>query len=423
MAQIGAELGITAAVAGSVRKSGPRLRVSLQLVDVRTEEQLWTETYDRTLDDVFAIQADVAERAARVLQGQLLGAGRTSTGLGHRPNLRAYELYLKGIAEYRAFTDGSFETAVDLFERAIQADPEFSGACSQLAHLLIGVMGQSRPRQAIMPRASELVERALQLTPDASDAHSARANFALQAETDWLVAEREFRTALELNPSDVLARFWYAYLLGALQRYPEAITQLTAAMEDDPASVGPRYLLMMLRWFSGDFPAAIELAREIVGSDPAQSSFHAWLGRLYVAAGQDDAARTEAALAGSEGGLARIARAELLADLGDRTYPETLLAKLEERAKSEYVPLMDLASLSAIVGRNDHALELLEADLRQGDRALWITYQNPCFDGIRGDPRFVTMLRELRLPTSLARVRAPVPRAGNPPAAVPLSRP
>jgi TolB-like protein/Flp pilus assembly protein TadD len=400
LTQLGAALGISAALTGSVRKSGSRIRVTLRLVEVRTEESLWTETYDRPLDDVFAIQADVAERAARVLQGQLLGTGRAPAGPGHQPNLRAYELYLRGVAAYRTFTDDSFEVAVDLFDRAIQADPEFSGACSQLAHLLLGVMGQTRSRAEIMPRAAELVERALRLTPDASDAHSARANFALQAETDWPVAEREFRTALEMNPSDVLARFWYGFLLKALQRYPEAVTQLTAAIEDDPANVGLRYSLMMTRWSAGDLPAAIEIAREIVSADPSQSSFHAWLGMLYLATGQGDAARAEAARTSPGGGIGRIPRAQLLADLGDRGYAESLLAEMEERARTAYVPLMDLASLSAIVGRSDRALDLLEADLRNGDRAFWLTYRRSCFDGIRDDPRFIAMLRELRLPTS-----------------------
>ncbi|MCI4336692.1 MAG: tetratricopeptide repeat protein, partial [Thermoplasmata archaeon] len=255
----------------------------------------------------------------------------------------------------------------------------------------------------------ELVERAIRLTPDASDAHAARANFALQLETDWLVAEREFLAALELNPSDVLARFWYGFLLLALQRYPEAVTQVTAAIEDDPASVGLRYILMMSRWHSGDLPASIEIAREIVSSDPSQSSFHAWLGTLYLAAGQPDAARAEAARTSPGGGIGRIPRAQLLADLGDRGYAETLLAQLEATAQTAYVPLMDLASLSAIVGRNDRALDFLEADLRNGDRAFWITYRRSCFDGIRGDPRFSSMLRELRLPTSPPHSRLRVP--------------
>jgi TolB-like protein len=412
ISEIGAELGISAALEGSVRKAGGRVRVSLQLVDVATEEHLWAETYDRQLDDVFAIQADVAQRAARVLQVELFGAGGPSRPAEHRPNLKAYELYLRGIAAYRGFTDDSFERAVDLFDRSIQADPEFVGAYSQLAHLLIGVMGQTRPRSEILPRATELVAHALRLAPDSSDAHSARANLALQVETDWATAEREFRVALDLNPSDVLARFWYGYLLGTLQRYPEGIAQLTAALEDDPLNVGVRYVLMMLHWFSGDLPTAVQMGEAIVDSDPSQSSFHAWLGMIYLAAGRVEDAKAEAARSSSEGGLARIWRAQLFADLGDEAYAEGLLTRLEEQARHGYVPPMDLAGLNAILGRTDRALELLEEDGRRGDRALWITYQNPTFDRLRREPRFVACLQEMHLPTTLLRYPPPDPRAG-----------
>ena len=202
-------------------------------------------------------------------------------------------------------------------------------------------MGQTRSRAEIMPRAAELVERALRLTPDASDAHSARANFALQAETDWPVAEREFRTALEMNPSDVLARFWYGFLLKALQRYPEAVTQLTAAIEDNPANVGLRYSLMMTRWSAGDLPAAIEIAREMVkrGSQPV----------VVPRLARDALPRHRPRRRGARGGRADEPgrrnrpdpRAQLLADLGDRGYAESLLAEMEERARTAYVPLMD----------------------------------------------------------------------------------
>ena len=406
--QIGTELGVRSVLEGSVRKSGNQLRITVQLIDVPTQEHRWAETYDRTLDNVFAIQADVAERTAGALKVGLLTPEREA--LQERPTTSAdaYEFYLRGLQathRWAILRDSSGESeVVRLFESAIRADPGFAAAYAQLADTLVSSMGINRPRSEVVPRARELVSRALELNPKSSDAHTASGNLAFQGELDWTAAEAEFRRALALNPSHSAAHAWYGFLLTVLQRFDEAKRELLTAIELDPLWLPPRLNLVGTYLLTGEDDAAVALAekaRESFGPNPLI------LGNLamaYLFTGRpDDAMRTVVPLADQRDRINRMVHSAYVAWTGRPEEARNLLREWERDPGTEYFPLLVAAQLYAAIGEREKALELLERDSETGERSLWSSYQGLGFESIRDDPRFVALLRSMRLPLNRPR--------------------
>jgi adenylate cyclase len=414
VAQIGAELGVSSILEGSVRKVDNQLRISVQLIDARSEEHRWAMTYDRKLENVFAIQADVAERTAQALKVELVASERAAIQERPTSNLAAYESYLRGIEAFQRSTGfGSEEAdkeAVKYFEEAIREDPQFSGAYSSLASHLIGAMGITRPGKEVFPRARELVVRALELNPSSSDAHTALGNLAMQMDLDWARAESEFREAIALNPSASTAHFWYGFLLGVLQRYEEAKRQYLTAVELDPLWPVARLNLAATYAASGDYGSAIAMLEKMDQSSPGNPGIRTALAVYYTNSGRTgDAIQAIEFLKGATDLFPRASRSGILALLGRPEESRALMADLDAGKFEEYAPPLMRAFFFAAWGEKEKALALLERDYREGDRLLWNSYQFELLDPIRSDPRFVAMLRAMNLPTDPPRRRATIP--------------
>ena len=410
LAQIGADLGVDSVLEGSVRKAGDRLRISVQLIETKTDEHRWAKTYDRKLEDVFAIQAEVAEQTAAALKLHLLQSEREAIQGRPTASLAAYESYLRGIQANRKWQEAGFysqstdQEAVKHFEAAIAEDPKFSAAYSYLATHLIGVMGETRPAREVIPRVRELVVKALELNPNSSDAHLAQANLAMQGDLDWTHAETEFQQAISLNPSGSAARYWYGYLLQSLQRFGEATKQFLAAAEQDPVWEAPRTSLAWGLSMVGDWATTTATLEELVRRFPESRNFQNLLGLAYARGGRADDARKLVESRGSPTDFrSRANRAVVLASIGETEELRTLVTDWEKGRLEGYHSLELLASYHALLGNTESALSLLEQDFREGDRALWGVYQWESFDSIRDDPRFVALLRAMHLPTTLTR--------------------
>jgi len=399
--EIGRELGASAVLEGSVRKAGERLRISLQLVDVATQEGLWTQTFDRRLDDVFAVQTEVGERTAAALRLRMVGAGGAVPNKLPTTNLAAYGLYLQGLHRIHSSRPEDVGATVDLFRRAIAEDPAFSGAYSRLANCLLGSIGELSPAREVIPQVRPLVEKALSLDPSSPEAHTANGNLAMQADLDWTVAEAEFRYALARNPSDADPRRWYGMLLRALQRYREAEEQARVMVELDPLVPGGPIFLVSIQRLAGDVEAAFRTTRTLLPPLETPASVHVNLAYTYFYAARLEEARRELdeELAAS-GGQRSLDHDILLARLGDPTAARRRLEAEAQLAEKAYVPPIMLATLAAAVGDTERALGYLERDWSDGDRGLWYMYQGTAFDPIRSDPRFLRLLERYRLPTS-----------------------
>ena len=412
IAQIGLELGVDSVLEGSVRKAGDQLRIAVQLIDVRTDEHRWSQTYDRRLENVFAIQTEVAERTAAALKVELLKSEQDSIQEWPTSNLRAYESYLQGIQAWRRFShreSGPGSEAEKHFEEAIREDPGFSAAYSYLANYLLGVMGITRPGRVVFPRARQLVAKALELNPNSSDAHTASGNLAFQADLDWPRAEAEFRRAIELSPSSSTARFWYGYLLINLQRFEEAKAQLHSTIELDPLWLLPKQNLVWAYYSSGELESAIALDERLWESSGGSIDVRAQLASIYAIAGRgEDAIKLITPLEGASDLASRGTRSVILARLGRPDELRILMEDWDRGRIPEYLSLSGAAVGYALLGEKEKALALLERDFREGDKLLWNGYQDLAFDAIRDDPRFIALLRNMNLPTTLTR---PVARA------------
>jgi adenylate cyclase len=410
VAQIGSELGVTAVLEGSVRKAGDRLRISVQLIDVATEEHRWAESFERKLENIFAIQAEVAEQTAGALKLEMLGSDRNSVLGRPTANIAAYDLYLRGIQAARRFSPGlapdrdSEREATRYFEQAVEKDPKFSAAHSSLANHLLATGGVTRESREAFSRARHHVDRAIELDPDSSEAHTARGNLLMQVDFDWPAAETELRRALELNPNNSEAHFWYRSLLTVLQRYSEAKDQLAAGFEIDPLWFLAKRQGVTLLALSGDWDEAIRLAEGLVDNDrddprnaPESLRLLAWVYR-YVGRPLD-ARRVERQAQVSPDPDSRLTRAVLRAWLGNPRGVSESLAAWERTSATEYLSPLPVVEAYAQLGRSEDALSRLERDIRNGESYFWAHYQLPYFDPIRDDPRFVAALEHFHLPT------------------------
>ncbi|MFZ1022775.1 MAG: tetratricopeptide repeat protein, partial [Thermoplasmata archaeon] len=404
VAQIGAELGVTSVLEGSVRKAGNRLRITLQLIDAGTQDHIWADSYDRELDDVFAIQTEIAEKTAGALRIELLGPERESIRKEPTTDLAAYHLYLKGVHASQIL-DG-MEEAIHFFEEAIRNDPGFGEAYARLANTLIAVAGDTMPAGEAFPRAREQIDKALELDPDSSEAHTARGNLALQFDQDWGVAETEFKWAISLNPSNANAHYWYGWLLRAVGRYADAVKEFTTTTELDPLWPGPGWGLMTSQLLAGDFASPIARAEDLRDKHPERLGIHTSLGHLYAFVGRMDDARREAELSvGPVGRFGEWFRTSLWAQVGKTDEARHWLRKMEEESRSRYVSPGWIATIYASLGEREKAFEWLERNNGEGARSLWIHYQSAAWDSIRDDPRFRSMLENMRLPTEVGWAR------------------
>jgi eukaryotic-like serine/threonine-protein kinase len=395
---IGDALHVTTLLQGSVRREGSRVRVVARLVDVRTGEQIWTEEYDREVRDVFAIQSDIAERIASSLRVTLPSDQRARLGRPPTANEEAYNLYLLGRHYFEQGTVSGRRRAIEHFERAITLDSGFALAYVGLADtkIFLARFGQSRPREEI-PAARDAALRAVRLDSTLAEAH---ASFALISALawNWSLAEAEFRRAIELNPNSTYARMWYsAFVLSPQQRHDEAIAELRRALELDPVSLQVRYHLGMANYFAGRLDSAIVAFRATLDLDRNYSPARAGLGFAYAATGRYGKAIEETQRAVADSAVTSEAvLGYIFALAGRHAEARTILRRLQERARREYVPPADFKLLYIGLGQMDSAFYWLGRSYDEREPLLlWDAAgrDNP----LGRDPRFSTLLRKMGL--------------------------
>jgi adenylate cyclase len=419
IAEVAHELQVDTVVEGSVRKSGSQVRISLTLVDAETQRRLWTHRYDREVDDVFAVQEDIAKRTSKALR---LEMDRTSRGEERPvavPNPRfgtvttgeAYDHYLRGLVAASGHRDDGQrrDEAARHFELATRLDPNLAEAYAAWANYYVTIAGDEVPMREVIPRARELAQRALDISPDLSDAHSALGNIALQFDHDWERAETEFSDAIALNASNVVAYRFYGMLLRTLGRYEEAKQVIRRSIVLDPGG-HDQVSLAATEILSGNVDAGLRLVEEVVEHFHRDSAGHrAYLGLLYLRAGRrSEALRMAEVPADGATESERFDHALLNALLGRPEAARLVLAEVERGEAKEYTSGAHLAMLYSALGERGRALDLLEEDYRDGDAILWLYHREVFFDPLRDEPRFVELLRKYRLPVG------PSPSDGEP---------
>jgi serine/threonine protein kinase/Flp pilus assembly protein TadD len=400
--EIGRELGAANLMEGSVRRAGTRVRVSAQLIDATTDRHLWAETYDREMTDVFAIQADIAQRIAAALQAEF--SPREKARLEKKPteDLEAYNLYLLGRFHWNKVTEKDLKQSLDYFKQAIAKDSSFALAYTGLAasyYTLAAGYGHLRPKEA-SGLARDAILKALALDDELGEAHMALGILRSWFDWDWDGAEREFKRAIELNPSLARAHDGYAIMLSAQGRHDEAIAEIRRAQELDPATP---VIAADMGWdlsYARRYDEAIEAFHRTIALEPRFPTSYAGLAWAYAATG-----RYQEASAALQRGVTRSGgvptfqpiRGYLYAVSGKKREALAVLDELKARASREYVSPAWFAMVYAGLGDKDRAFAYLDSAYLDRSRELIFLKVAARWDGLRSDPRFQVLLRKVGL--------------------------
>lgn len=392
---IGRQLGARYLLDGSVQRVGRQLRINAQLVDVRTGFELWSESYDRSFDDVLRVQEDIARSVARELE--VLLTRDSSQRLAQRARARpdAFDAYLRGRALWNERSAQSLPLAREQFALAIERDPAYAPSHVALAELyaVLPLYGVESPDLAL-PKARAAALRALELDDGLAEARATLAVVRYQHDWDWAGAEAEFRRAIALNPSYATARQWYAEFLSYAGRYEEAKAQIALAFEFDPLSPTIATLRGSPGLWAHRYEEAEQGYRAAVAAHPEFGLAHYSLGLSLL--GQKRAAEAAGAFENARRGLSADFIAPSLAHayaaLGRAAEARQLLAQVSRAEREHYVSPYKLAVLHVAVGEHEAALARLEQAVRVHDDRLVLLRVDPLLDALRAEPRFAKVL-------------------------------
>ena len=393
------EIGADHLLTGSVRRAGTRIRISARLVQTAAGYYLWSETYDREMVDLFAIQESIARAIARTLEGTLASRQRPTLS---PERVEAFDLYLRGRYLWNQRTADGLEQSVVCFRQALAVDEGFALAHAGLAdaYCLLAEYGVRAPGQAV-PRARQAALRALELDPRSSEAHASHALIRSMHDWEWDEAEALYRRAIELNPGYATAHHWLALDLHVpLGRFDEALEGIERARQLDPLSIsimeGKPYLLMLERRYD----EAIDAYRRVADLDPHFWRAYTGIGRTYLQMGRftEGLAMLNKGreLAGESSGILG-ALGQGAAWSGDRAGAEEILSKLRALCETRYIPCTTFALVHAALGEHDAALDWLERAADRHDLPLALIGVHPAYDDLRQDPRFAALLERMHL--------------------------
>ena len=397
--EIAAKLEVATLLEGSVRRVGDRVRIVAQLIDAASDQHLWAETYDRQLTDIFAIQADVALHIAAALKAELSPAEKTRIHKEPTGDLQAYQLYLQGRHWLIRYTQEGMRKAIEYFEQAIDRDPSYALAYvgAALAYVELGEGGALQPDEAYA-RANQAVATALELDAELAEAHATLAYLKFVGDYDWARAEREFKRALELNPSSADTYDYYGRLLSSLERHDEALALLKRAQELDPLAHRLDLATELLR--AGRYDEALRSARLGSDLDSQYARGHATLGWAYLKKGRYDEGLAELEQAvtlapGNTNWLGQLGQAYGLA--GELAKARDVLQQLEVLSRQRYVSPYHMAYVYAGLGEQDTAMDWLERAYVERAGAVYGIKGSFLFTSLRSHPRFTALLKKMNL--------------------------
>ena len=365
-AQIGRELGVNYLLEGSVRQAGQRVRITAQLIQSSDQTHLWAESYENPFTDILSVQREIAERITRSLRFELLPA-QTSENSSSHFNREAYNKYLLGLNEFRKGTRESGLKAIQYFQDAIVADPKDARVYAALSEAYLDMSTYYSSPTEVLPKSKEAALRALELDPNLASAHALLGNLDLFFDWDWSAAEKEYRKALEINPSLPEAHLGYANYLATLGRFDEAISNVHEAYSLDPISPAGRHDGLWIYFFSGRFPETVEQCHQAAELEPESGVPYALLALTYAYMGnRPEAIRAiDRATQLSNFPTVLSTSGSALARLGNAGRATKLLNAALAQAGERYVCRFNVAAGYALLGKNDEAFESLEQALRQ----------------------------------------------------------
>jgi serine/threonine-protein kinase len=397
----GALLGAAWALEGTLRRVDDRLRITVQLTSTEDGRVLWSERYDRTLADVFAIQEEIARTIVDTLRATSFADLAAPVPRRYTRSIAAYGLYLRGRYAWNKRTQEGTAEAIEYFERAIAEDPGYAPAYAGLADSwALQLDYRSVPVAEGFARAKEYAGKALELDEGVAEAHASLGWALFVYDWDWEGAAREFGRAIRLDPRYPTAHQWYAMFLAGMGRLEEALVESHTALELDPASVSIRRATGWAYYYARRFDQARSHIARAIAMNPVAEETYRVLGLVLAQQEQwEEAERVlrEAMTLPGSGSYTLATLGYVLARAGRRDETRALLDELEARRRAGYVSPVAFATLEIGLGRVDRALEW--AERARLERRGWLVYLrvNPLLDPLRGHPGFTALLAAMKL--------------------------
>jgi len=399
MREIGRKLNVAHLLEGSVRKAGNRIRITAQLISVNDGSHLWSQSYDREMEDantIFAIQDEISLSIVDHLKVNLLGKEKTAIVKRYTEDFEAYNLYLKGRNSAQMITTEALEKAIEYYKQSLQIDPNYPPAYAGLA-VAYGYMsywGNIPPKEAY-PIAKEYVKKALELDNTLAIGHVSLGFINMVYDYDYKAAEQELKLGLHLNPSSAIGHMYYSFYLTLTENHNEAIKEAKLAVELDPLSNYYNAQLGQSYNYAGQYDRAITELQKTISMFPNYFLPHFHIGGAYSAKSmfQEAIRHYEQAVDFSGGNhVAVSALAFAYFGNGELEKGEKLFESLELRSKNEYIPKFIFAQYNGFKGNLDLAYEWLEQAVDEHDSFIpWIII-SPEIKANINDPRYMELM-------------------------------
>ncbi|NNE66471.1 MAG: protein kinase [Pyrinomonadaceae bacterium] len=401
---VGKELNVQAVLMGRVVQRGNDLTLNLELVDARSENVVWTERFVRKLDNLVALQTEIAGDVANKLSSTLTSTDKQNLAKTYTANSEAQQLYLKGRFHWNKRNTKDFEKAATFFREAIEKDPKYALAYSGLAdtYALMPLYSSVRPKD-IMPQAKTAALKAIELDDNLAEAHASLGQIVFYFDYDLKRAESEFKRALALNPKYASAHLWYGELLASKEENEKALERFRRALELEPfALVFNRMLGVGLFW-NRSYDEAIVQLKKTIELYPNDNTSRFDLGAVY-AAKKMYAEAVDSYLIGDRLSGSPEERIEKLKNIFEKDgwegFQRAHLAMIKEDSKTEFVPNFEIALIYANLEEKENSVKYLEKGYEEREEQILLTLNDANFDFIRDEQRFKDLVEKVRSPRS-----------------------
>ncbi|MCP4706868.1 MAG: protein kinase [candidate division Zixibacteria bacterium] len=399
--KIGQTLNVDTILEGNVRSEGKRLRITVQLVNVKDGYYLWSEKYDRDMTDLFVIQDEISRSIGDKLKLQLDGDNDKPLVKKYTENLEAYHLYLRGRYYWNKRYEGGLQRSVEYFQQAIEKDPAYALPYTGLAdaYNIMGFYNFLSPHESC-PRAKAAASKAIEIDPNLAEAYTALGWVNTFYDWNWTEAETNFKHAIELNPNYATAHHYYSLFLMSQNRMDEGLLEIQHAFELDPLSMIIGASLGAVYYFARDFDEAVKKFHKALELDSNFALTHAYFAAPYICQKKFDKAIVECQKAGSLSGGSTYATAFLgytYSMSGKKQKANDILEMLLNKSENEYVSAHHISIIYIGLDDRDNAFKWLDKACQQRDN--WIAWLSisPVFDNLRSDPRFDELLSKVGL--------------------------
>ena len=399
--EIASELNVDAVVEGSVMVSRNRVRITAQLIEARTDRNLWSKSYERDLSDVLALQSELATAIAKEIKIAVTPEESTALVLSRPAHPEAFQLYLKGRHFWKMRTEEGLRMAIQRFNEALVVDPDYALAYAGIAdaYNMLGSHDILPPRD-VYPKAKEAALKALQLDETLAEAYSSLAWVKFVYDWDFFGAESDFKWAIGMNSSYATAHQWYGAFLRDTGRFLEALASIKRARELDPVSLPVAVSSGLIYFYANEYDQAIIQCRKVLATDKDFPWAHQVLGLAYLQKSQferaiDHLKKSVDLSGGSLPYRSSLACAYIMA--GRRDDGIRILDDLIELSEERYVPSCGMAQVYVALGDKDRAFDYLGKALEERSRFMVMLRQDPYFEDLHADPRFEALLEKAGL--------------------------